>query len=581
MSDPITSPASLRLQAAVAEYLEAVERGERPDRAGFAARYADVASELGEFFENHDQFAQLARPDAQPLPLATPPAVSGQEVTVTLDRSGSAAAPGISVEIPASQYRPGAGYRIGDYEVLEELGRGGMGVVYKARHVRLGRVVALKMVLAGQFAAAEDLERFQAEAQAAAGLEHNGIVPIYEASQWQGQPFFTMAFIDGPSLASRLDDGPLHPHAAARLLLKIAAAVAFAHRHGIIHRDLKPANILLARSEAAGVSDAVEHCEPKITDFGLAKRAETESHLTVSGQVLGTPSYMPPEQAAGRQREIGPAADVYALGAILYAMLTGRAPFQSENPVEVLLQVLESEPQLPCRLRPEVPRELEWICMKCLEKQPASRYASAAELAADLDRFLRHEPPEARSPTLGQKLRRWMRIRPVLAWHVIGIGVLLALVQLIYALRPHSDIPYHLLVSGVLATWLLGSFGLQWLIDAREDRGWAYYLWNVADPLFLTALLSLIVSPLGPLLGGYLLLVCASGLFFQTRHVLVTTLSVLASYALLLVLRPEESRPWHYSLCFAATLAITGFVVGYQVWRMGVLREYYDERRPR
>jgi WD40 repeat protein/tRNA A-37 threonylcarbamoyl transferase component Bud32 len=292
----------------------------------------------------------------------------------------------------------------GDYEILEELARGGMGVVYKARQVKLGRIVALKMILAGHLAAAEEVQRFYAEAEAAATLDHPGIVPIYEVGQCEGQHFFSMGYVEGQSLSRRVAAGPLTAREAARLVRQIADAIAYAHGQGVIHRDLKPSNVLIDKEG-----------QPRVSDFGLARRQDRDSHLTTTGQVLGTPSYMPPEQAAGRIREIGPVSDVYGIGAILYAVLTGRAPFHSDNVVDTLRQVLEQEPVPPRQLNAAVPRDLETICLKCLQKEPRRRYGSARELVAELDRFLNDEPILARP--VGSLVRgvRWCRRNKVVA----------------------------------------------------------------------------------------------------------------------------------------------------------------------
>ncbi len=283
--------------------------------------------------------------------------------------------------------------QIGKYELLSEIARGGMGVVYKARQSGLNRIVALKMTLAGAFAGDEERRRFQFEAEAAGQLSHPGIVPIYEIGEHDGLPFFSMSFIEGPSLKVLLADGPLPPRRAAELLISIADAVEYAHSKGIVHRDLKPQNVLI---DANG--------QPHITDFGLARQVATESDLTATGQVLGTPSFMPPEQAAGRISDIGPASDVYSMGATLYCLLTGRPPFQAANVMDTLKQVCETEPAPPRLINPEIDHDLQTICLKCLRKEPNQRYASAAELANDLQHFVKGEPIEARSLNLLERV---------------------------------------------------------------------------------------------------------------------------------------------------------------------------------
>jgi len=290
----------------------------------------------------------------------------------------------------------------GDYELLREIARGGMGVVYRARQISLNRPVALKMILAGQLAGDDEVKRFYLEAEAAANLDHPGIVPIYEIGEHDGQHFFSMGFVEGTSLAAKVADGPLPPHEAAELVRQVADAVEYAHAKGVIHRDLKPANVLI---DAQG--------RPKVTDFGLAKKLQADSGLTHTGQVMGTPSYMPPEQAEGKN--VGPSADVYALGAILYCLLTGRPPFQAATPMDTLLQVVGQDPVPVRQLNATVARDLETICLKCLEKEPGKRYGSARELAEDMDRFLTGRPILARPVGMAERLVRWCRRNPALA----------------------------------------------------------------------------------------------------------------------------------------------------------------------
>jgi WD40 repeat protein len=309
--------------------------------------------------------------------------------------------------------------RCGEHELLAEIARGGMGVVYQARHTRLGRVVALKMILAGQLASPAEMQRFRVEAQAAATLDHPHIVPIYEVGEYHGQPFFTMKLVEGSSLAQQLAHFTKDPRAAARLLARVARAVHHAHQRGILHRDLKPANILLDG-----------HGEPHVTDFGLARRVEGDSSLTQTGAIVGTPSYMPPEQARA-EKSLTTAIDVYSLGAILYEVLTGRPPFRASTPLDTILQVLEQEPVPPRKLQPRIDRDLETICLKCLDKAPPRRYGSAEALAEDLERYLAGEPIRSRPMRVWERGLRWARRRPALAALVAVSGVAaLALVAL-------------------------------------------------------------------------------------------------------------------------------------------------------
>jgi eukaryotic-like serine/threonine-protein kinase len=294
------------------------------------------------------------------------------------------------------------------YEVLSELGRGGMGVVYRARQVALDRVVALKMIRESVLAGPQERARFRAEAEAVGKLQHPHIVQVFEVGEAVGRPFFSLEYCPGGSLADRLRGAPQPPRAAAGLSETLARAVHAAHQAGIVHRDLKPANVLLT---AAG--------EPKVGDFGLARRLEGETGHTPSRAVLGTPSYMAPEQAEGKARLAGPAADVWALGAILYELLTGRPPFLGETTLDTIQQVLTQEPVAPARLQPKVPRDLETITLKCLEKDPARRYGSAADLADDLARFLRGEPVRARPVGAVGRVARWARRRPAAATLVL------------------------------------------------------------------------------------------------------------------------------------------------------------------
>jgi serine/threonine-protein kinase len=298
------------------------------------------------------------------------------------------------------------------YEVEVELGHGGMGIVFRARHLRLNRLVAVKMMLAGAYAGPLERERFRCEALAVAALRHPNIVQVHDVGEHEGRLYFTMEYVAGGSLAHKLAGQPQAARRAAELVATLAGAVQCAHVNGIIHRDLKPSNILLELDDT-----------PKITDFGLARRVAGGAELTVSGARVGTPSYMAPEQAQGKSSAIGPAVDIYALGAILYEILTGRPPFRAETATETQRQVIEEEPAAPSRLNAKVPRDLETICLKCLHKAPARRYASAADLAADLGRFLEGKPIRARRVGALERGVKWARRRPAAALLVAALLV--------------------------------------------------------------------------------------------------------------------------------------------------------------
>jgi len=365
------------------------------------------------------RICQLCR---QPLPENAPeglcPACLAKAAFDTETEAKPAAA--VKSTEPTSTLRigPEAFVRVryfGDYELVEEIASGGMGVVWKARQTSLNRIVALKMILAGKLAGEKEVQRFRREAEAAANLQHPNIVAIHEVGQHDGQHYYSMDYVQGRDLGAMVrEGGPFPPARAAECLRTIAEAVHFAHQRGTLHRDLKPQNVLM---DAAGV--------PRITDFGLAKLVEGDDNLTQTGASMGSPSYMPPEQAAGRFDQVGPHSDVYALGTILYELLTGRPPFRGENPVATIRLVMESDPAAPRKVNAAVPPDLETICLKCLEKNPARRYPSARALAEDLGRFLNHEPIQALRPTPIRKIESWLRRHP---WTLISASSLIVMV---------------------------------------------------------------------------------------------------------------------------------------------------------
>jgi hypothetical protein len=430
-----------RVDRVLAAYLEAERAGLAPDCEELLRQHPDLAEELRAFFADRDQFRRLA----EPIHCAAP---EGDRAAAT-SPAGGAAAPAQTVNLDDEATAPvSAGTKIrnfGDYELVEGIARGGMGVVYKAQQLSLNRPVAVKMILAGPLADDQAVQRFHKEAEAAAQLDHPHIVPIYEVGQHEGEHYFSMKLIEGPSLAQRLKTrgpesavGKEAQREAARLLAAVGRAVHHAHQRDILHRDLKPANILL---DAAGA--------PHVTDFGLARRIEGGKQLTESGAIVGTPSYMAPEQAAGK-RGLTTLADVYSLGAVLFEQLTGRPPFQAETPLDTLLQVVEREPVAPRLLNPRLHADLATICLKCLEKDPSRRYESAAALAEDLERWLRGEPIRARPTSAWEQVLKWVKRQQVVAglW---GLSILVTLIAIAQLLGANTAV-----VAGVLFVLWLG-----------------------------------------------------------------------------------------------------------------------------
>ncbi len=424
------------LAQVLAEVSEQQRRGHKLDLDSLTRQYPDLADELrqllaiaqiaDEFGRSHDNAA---------VTITQPARVSGQA----------------DCGLPRT---------FGDFELVEVIGRGAMGVVYKAWEKSLKRFVALKMMLRGEHASGADLARFRGEAQSAAGLTHPNIVPVYKVDKENGQAYFSMKYVAGQTLAGRVKSGPLPPRDAARYLIAISRAVHHAHQKGILHRDLKPANVLIDGDD-----------QPLVTDFGLAKRVEGGPSLTGTGAIVGTPSYMAPEQAAGIQGNPGPGADIYSLGAILYELLTGRPPFLAATAVDTLLLVRSEEPVRPRLLNPQIDPDLEFVCRKCLEKNPEHRYASALLLADDLESFLQGEPVSARSSSLIYFVNRLFREShhaPVLEnwgglwmWHSLKIFLLCAVTSAMYGWGVRdSHWPYLCLWSVGLVAW--GSIFWYW-----------------------------------------------------------------------------------------------------------------------
>jgi tRNA A-37 threonylcarbamoyl transferase component Bud32 len=453
----------------------------------------------------------------------------------------------------------------GDYELIEEIGRGGMGVVYRARQKSLDRTVAIKMLLRRDLATAADLVRFRSEAEAAARLDHPGIVSIFEVGECDGHPFYSMQYIEGTTLARLLAAGPLPPRDAARLLAKVADAVQAAHDRGVLHRDLKPSNILI---DAAGA--------PHVSDFGLAKRLEGHDSVTHTGAILGTPCYMSPEQAAGSRGDVGPTSDVWSLGTILYQMLTGRPPFQASSPMDTLLAVLEADPPLPRSLDRQVNRDLEMIALKALQKPQDLRYAAAAGLAADLRAYLAGEPVAARRGGLADVFSRLFRETHhavvlenwglLWMWHSVVV-LTLCVVTDVLAWQGVSRWPYLVLWGGGLALWapifwaLRHRTGPVTAVERQIAHVWAGSVVGSVLLFWIEDLLGLPVLTLSPvlaLLAGIVFFVKAgilSGAFYIQAAVLFATTLVMCVF------------PTYQHIIFGLVSGVCFFVPGLKYFR--------------
>ncbi len=531
-------------EAVLAAWLECQERGETVDAQQWIQRYPEHADQLREFLELDAQLSEMG-------------------LTGKKEQDQEAVATSVSSLVN----RPPA--VLGDYEILEEISRGGMGVVFKARHRTLGRLVALKVIRSGELASDEEMERFLSEAEAAAALTHPAIVPIYDMGRVEGLVYYTMAFIEGRSLADILREGPMEPLEAARVVHKLCQAISYAHREGVFHRDLKPANILI---------NADGH--PVIIDFGLAKMIHHDKELTTTWQILGTPAYIPPEAATGSGAASGVAVDVYGLGAILYTLCTGQPPFTGPTPFDVLLQVLDVAPPPPSRLNRKVGRSLDFICLKALEKPPEDRYQSADELAADLECALTGQPINRPQVTWVQWLHNWWQRDPILVAHVMAIGISGLIVAMGYP-RGMQQANVFPLRMGVLIGWMIISFLLQiWVYRARW-RDVAIVSWLVIDVLILTGMMWLAQPPRSLLLIGYPMMMVASSLFYRRRFVTVTAALCIASFLFLSwQFSEEEFVRRDFNAIFITGLLIIWLCLITMIHRMRGLSRFYETGIP-
>ena len=466
----------------------------------------------------------------------------------------------------------------GPFELLAELGRGGMGVVYRARHLHLGRDVAVKLLTAGSCATGEQRRRFLAESRLAARIRHPRIVSIHDAGDQEGQLWCAMDLVDGDDLAAMLRDGPLPVKDAVQLVAQIARAVHHLHGHGILHRDVKSSNILLDRTGT-----------PYLTDFGLAR--SDDSDATATGTVLGTPASMSPEQAAGRVREIDARSDVYGLGTVLYEALGGTPPFGGNSPIDTLLDVLEREPFPPSHWNPNVPAPLDRVCLRCLEKSPARRPATAAALANDLDTWLAGERIAATDDSFAVGIARLVRRHPAAGFRLLGIAGTMAIVLMRCLANPETVGFYRPVLVG-LGLW--GALTVLWEALGTPRRGagmagrrlrlspvaagtgvaagsWLAAALVLTDVIFVTGLLALVDGKSGPLVAVYPLLVTAAGLWLDRRLVRVVTCACLAAHLTLQIAAPGPVV-WHVALIVDVLMLCTAAITDFQIGRIRLPR---------
>lgn len=562
---PPGEPNDEQIAAQLEAWLARFRRGEKVDVAGELPGDPQRARELRELwsaavFAERMAHSARDRSDAHvsptaawPSPRLTPAGWSAENTPA----DATQAPPGLV--LPADDCPP-------EYRLLAELGRGGMGVVYQARQRTLDREVALKMMLSGAHASAVDRARFQAEAEAAAQLDHPGIVPVFEVGTWRELPYFTMQYVPGQTLAQRLADGALPSREAARLLAQVARAVHFAHSRGVLHRDLKPSNILLDREG-----------RPHVTDFGLARRLEAPAELTRSGAILGTPNYMAPEQAAGQRGQVGPRSDVYALGCMLYHLLTGRPPFQAATAVDTLLMLLEQDPTPPRQLNRQVDRALEQIVLKCLQKPIDLRYPSAAALADDLEAYLAGEPIAARSGAFSDVVTRLLGVThhaPVLEnwgllwmWHSAVLLALCLVTNFMQWKGVDRPAPYLLLWMVGIGVWA----GIFWtmrrragpvtLVERQIAHVWGASIITNAMLYLIEAMLGLPVLTLSPVLG------LTGGAVFLMKAAILSGEFYVYAAAQFAVAAVMARFPSVGITLFGVVSSLSFFLPGWKYWR--------------
>ena len=539
--EPLASQREQRLADLLADLTDRVCRGENANLARVCEQHPDLADDLKELW------AAVLVTDTAGMASSQVPATTDEDSGESLRR----------IRLPAT---------FGDYQLLEEIGRGGMGVVFRAVQTSLDREVAVKMILRGRLASHVDLQRFLAEAAATARLEHPNIVPVFEVGDVEGRPFFSMQYVEGATLAQRVAEGPLPQREAARIVAEVANAVAFAHQQGVLHRDLKPSNIMLNKDG-----------KPLITDFGLAKQTGSEIDLTRSGMLVGTPAYMSPEQAGGRNAAVGPASDIYSLGCVLYFALTGRSPLVADSPMELVMLVIEQDPSPPRALRPSLDRDLEMIVIRCLQKPIDLRYQSADALARDLRAYLADEHVSASDGRFGQVIARTLRETHHAAkleiwgklwmWHSLVLLVACGLTWQLDAWQVQERWVYAAVWTLGVGTWaavfwkMRQRIGPVTFVERQVAHVWGASMIAIAMMFPLEWLLDLPVLKLSPLLG------VISAMVFIVKASMFTGAFYAQAVALLVTSVAMAIWPQAAHLIFGVVAALCFFLPGIQYER--------------
>lgn len=522
----------------VSQLSERAARGETVDIAAVAESHPEFAADIKQLW------GAVAMANAVGSQVVADPLLVNADITAML-------------ELPC---------RIGDYELQEELGRGGMGVVYKALHVSLNRIVALKMLLRGRFASAADQARFRAEAEAIAQLDHPNIVPVYEVGQLEGIIYFSMKYVKGQTLQQVLARGPMEAREAARVVALVARAVDFAHRRGVLHRDLKPSNVMI---DSEG--------QPHVNDFGLAKQLSDRDSLTRSGAVIGTPAYMSPEQAAGHRGQVGTLSDVYSLGSILYHTIAGQPPFQGDSAVDVVLRVLEEDAPPVRTVNPNANRDLEMVATRCLQKPADLRYQTAAKLAEDLEAWLADEPVAARKGRVSQLaalLFRETHHASVLEnwgslwmWHSAVLLVVCVLTNALQAYGVENRWAFFLLWTAGLGAWALvfwmmrQRMGPVTFVERQIAHVWAGSMLSIAFLFPLEAMFGFPVLKLSPILG------ISSGVVFLIKAAMLSGSFYLQAIALFVCTFAMAQWPEYGHSIFGIVAALCFFLPGWKYYR--------------